>query len=217
DSAGRRTSLTYPNGTNTTYTYDFASRLTNITHNGPAGLIESVTYTYDAAGNRISVTRANDIPKPLPTAVQAAYDAANELTVIASGATQSLTYDQNGNLTNDGTTTYTWDARNRLRAISGPGVSASFVYDALGRRVSKTINSVAAQYFYDGKDIVQEIGGSSVGAIYLRSLSIDEPFVRQSSGSEYYHTDALGSTIALSNAAGATAVSYSYEAFGKPT
>lgn len=51
----------------------------------------------------------------------------------------------------------------------------------------------------------------------LRSLNIDEPFVRQSSSNEFYHTDALGSTLALSNTAGAVATSYNYEAFGKTT
>jgi len=217
DATGRRTSLTYPNSTSTTYSYDAASRLTNILHQGSSAVIDSLTYTYDTAGNRISLTRANAPDKPLPTAVQAAYDAANELTVIASGATQSLTYDQNGNLTNDGTNTYTWDARNRLIAISG-AVSASFTYDALGRRTSKTINSVTTSFLYDGSDIVQEIGGGAVGASYVRSLSIDEPFVRQlSNGNEYYHTDALESTLALSNAAGVSTVSYGYEAFGKTT
>jgi RHS repeat-associated protein len=103
-------------------------------------------------------------------------------------------------------------------AQSGPGVNATFQYDALGRRISKTINGVATIYLSDGNDIVQEIGGSAVGASYVRSLSIDEPFVRQmASGNEFYHTDALGSTLALSSGAGAATVSYSYEAFGKIT
>jgi RHS repeat-associated protein len=84
--------------------------------------------------------------------------------------------------------------------------------------VSKTINGVTTQYLYDGQDIVQEIGGSAVGASYVRSLSIDEPFVRQmSSGNEFYHTDALGSTLDLTNQAGAVQASYHYEAFGKTT
>ena len=52
----------------------------------------------------------------------------------------------------------------------------------------------------------------------MQSLNIDEPFVRQTSaGNEYYHTDALGSTLALSNTAAATTVSYDYEPFGKTT
>jgi len=59
--------------------------------------------------------------------------------------------------------------------------------------------------------------GGAVRESYLRSLNIDESFVRQSSNNEFYHTDALGSTLALSNAAGAVQTSYSYEAFGKTT
>lgn len=34
---------------------------------------------------------------------------------------------------------YTWNARNQLSSMSG-SVNASFSYDALGRRISKTIN-----------------------------------------------------------------------------
>ena len=221
DAAGRRTSLTYPNGTNTTYSYDNASRLTNILHNGPAGVIEGLSYVYDAAGNRISLTRTNGTATLLPQAVQAAYDAANEQIQFNAGS-PNQTFDANGNLMSQtdasGTTTYTWDARNRLVAITGPSFSASFTYDALGRRISKMVNGVTTQYLYNGNDIVVEIGGGAVGATYLRGLNIDEPFVRQAStGNEYYHSDALGSTLALTPNAGASAISYGYEAFGKTT
>src|SRR2546422_5736364 len=218
DNAGRRTSLTYPNGTSTSYTYDNAFRLTNILHEGPTSVIESITYTYDAAGNRINLIRANSTATNLPAAVQAAYDAANEQIKFGNPLPPSpnLTYDANGNLTNDGTNTYTWDARNRLTAISG-GVSASFTYDALGRRISKTISGQTTQFLYDGNDIVQESGASGVVA-YLRSLNIDEPFVRQTgSGNEYYHTDALGTVLALTGQTAAVQTTYNYEAFGKTT
>ena len=148
--------------------------------------------------------------------MQAAYDAANEQ-IQFNSSSPNLTYDANGNLTNDGTNTYTWDARNRLIAQSGPGVSASFSYDALGRRTRKTINGGTTSYLYDGNDIVQEIGGGSVGASYLRGLKIDEAFVRQSSGNEFYHSDALGSVLALTGQTGAVQTKYNYEAFGKTT
>ncbi len=215
DNANRRTSLTYPNGTSTSYTYDVASRLTNITHLGPSGIIEALMYQYDAAGNRTSLTRNNAAASVLPAAVASAtYDAANEQTVFA-GAT--LTYDNNGNLTNDGVNTYQWDARNRLASISG-GVTASFKYDAFGRRTSKVVGSAASQFLYDGNDIAAEIGSGSIGASYLRSLNIDEPFVRQAgTGNEFYHTDALGSSLTFSNPQGASTTMYTYEPFGKTT
>ena len=215
DNANRRTSLTYPNGTSTSYTYDVASKLTNINHIGPSGIIETLTYAYDPAGNKTSLTRNNGTASLLPTAVASAtYDAANEQTAFA-GAT--LQYDDNGNLTNDGINTYVWDARNRLVAMSG-GATAAFSYDPLGRRSRKTINSIGSQFLYDGSDIAAEIGGGAVGASYLSSLNIDEPFIRQTStGNEHFHTDALGSSLALSNAYGSSATTYTYEPFGKTT
>ena len=215
DNANRRTSLMYPNGTSTSYTYDVASKLTNINHLGPSGMIEALTYQYDAAGNRTSLTRNNAAASLLPSAVASAtYDAANEQTAFA-GAT--LTYDNNGNLTSDGVNTYVWDARNRLVSISG-GATATFNYDALGRRTGKVINSVASSFLYDGNDIAAEIGGGAIGSSYLRSLNIDESYIRQTgTGNEHYHTDAQGSPLALSNAQGGSATTYSYEPFGKTT
>jgi len=88
----------------------------------------------------------------------------------------------------------------------------------LGRRTSKAVGSSTSQFLYDGNDIAAEIGGGAVGANYLRSLNIDEPFIRQAgSGNEFYHTDALGSSLALSDGQGAPATTYGYELFGKTT
>ncbi len=61
-------------------------------------------------------------------------------------------------LTNpSGTTTYTWNARNQLISLGGPGVTASFQYDALGRRKSKTVNGVTTDFRSAGQSIVQEL------------------------------------------------------------
>jgi RHS repeat-associated protein len=212
DNANRRTTLTYPNGTSTSYSYDFASRLTGITHSGQSGIIEALTYQYDAAGNRTSLLRSNGTATMLPVAVAGAtYDAANEQTAFAGG---TLEYDSNGNLITDGVNTYQWDARNRLVSISGAAM-ANFNYDALGRRTSKTVSSVNSKFVYDGNDITAEVGGGAIGANYLRSLNIDEPLIRRSAaGDEYYHSDALGSSLSLTDAQGVAVAGYSYEPFG---
>jgi RHS repeat-associated protein len=148
------------------------------------------------------------LPDPVASA---SYDAANEQTQFAE---TTLAYNANGNLTNDGTNTYQWDARNRLVSLSGPSLLASFSYDALGRRASKTINGMTTSYLYDGDDIVKETDGGGVGTNYMRSFNIDDPFVRQSTSNEYYHTDALGSALSLTNVASTITATYAYEPFG---
>lgn len=214
DHANRRTSLGYSNGTSTSYAYDLASRLTNITHNGPGGsVIEALTYSYDAAGNRLGLTRASGTASLLPSAVASAtYDAANEQTSFA-GAT--LSYDANGNLTTDGVNTYTWDARNRMISISG-GVQGSFRYDVIGRRSSAIIDGEVRAFQYDRDDITTEIRSGGIAATYLRTLHIDRPLSRKGLSEEFYHADALGSTLVLSDSAGTVKTGYSYDPFGKP-
>lgn len=212
DALGRRTQLQRSNGVTTTYAYDTASRLAGLTHVKGATVLEQLTYGLDQADNKTQVQQAQPNATALPPAVQAAYDAANQQAQFA-GAT--LTYDSNGNLISDGTNTYVWDARARLIGISG-GTIAAFSYDALDRRISKTINGATTSYLYDGADVVTEAGASN--ATYLSTLNIDEPLIRQASGgNEYYHTDDLGSTVALSDDAGAVTTRYTYGPFGSTT
>ncbi len=218
DTVGRRTSLTYSNGTSATYTHDAASRLTNLRHQGPTGVIEDITYSYDAVGKRVAVNRVNEMATILPEEVQANYNQANQQIQFNSPSPNSA-YDANGNLEslNDGTgiTTYVWDVRNRLVAINGPTLSAIFSYDSRGRRISKTINGITTTYQYDNKDIVAEMLGSTVQVRYLNNpLSVDEIYVRQATVNEYFHADALGSTLALSDDQGAVNTEYLYDPFG---
>jgi RHS repeat-associated protein len=126
---------------------------------------------------------------------------------------QSLVYDLNGNLTSDGTNTYTWDARNRLAAVAGP-LSASFVYDAAGRRSRKTINGTSTDFVYDTLNPVQEQSGSTITNL-LTGLGMDEYFSRgDATATAFFLTDALGSTVALADSSGSTPTSYTYEPFG---
>lgn len=193
-----------------TYTYDPASRMIGLTHAKGSTILEQLGRGFDPADNKTQVDQLVHTATALPPAVTAAYNALNQQTQFANA---TLAYDPNGNLTTDGPTTYTWDARDRLIAISG-GTPATFRYDALDRRISKTITGATTTYLYDGADIVTEAGATNAG--YLSTLNIDEPLVRQTpNGNEYYHTDDLGSTVALSDDSGSVTTRYTYGPFGE--
>jgi RHS repeat-associated protein len=137
----------------------------------------------------------------------------NDGNQLTQRGTATLTYDEAGNLTGDGANTYTWNARNQLTGISG-SVSASFQYDAFGRRISKTINSSTTSYVYDGVDAVQEQAGGIVVANMLVG-GVDEVLTRTDSAGEHHLlSDGLGSTLALTDSIGTAQTQYTYDPFG---
>jgi RHS repeat-associated protein len=211
DNADRRTSLTLPNGIVLTYTYDNDSRVTAMTWKVSGNPVGDLEYSYDADSRVIEKT-GSFAQTNLPQSVSGnTFNAANEMTAF-NGA--PLTYDANGNVANDGTNTYSWDARNHLVGIGGSSTS-SFVYDADGRRTRKTLNGVSTQFLYDGLNPVQEIQNGAPSANLLTGLGVDEYFQRtDSTGARDYLTDILGSSLALTDSNGTIQTQYSYDPFG---
>jgi RHS repeat-associated protein len=213
DEVNRRISLNLPNSVAVIYGYDDASQLTSLTYKRGATVLGDLSYEYDAAGRRVKMGGSyarTALPQALTSST---HNDGNQLT---QRGTATLTYDDNGNLTSDGVNTYTWNARNQLQSMSG-AVSATFQYDAFGRRVSKTINSSTTGYLYDGVDAVQEIAGGSAVANMLVG-SVDEVFSRTEGGStSTLLQDGIGSTLALLDSAGGVQTNYTYEPFGKTT
>ncbi|MFY9555547.1 MAG: RHS repeat-associated core domain-containing protein [Blastocatellia bacterium] len=214
DAASRLTTQTLPNGVITEYGYDDASRLTRLTYKKGGNVLGNLAYSYDSAGRR-TIAGGSLATTGLPaTLATASYNSANHQ--IGFGG-QTLTYDNNGNLTSDGVNTYTWNARDQLASISGSGLSASFQYDALGRRTSKTINGSMTSFLYDGVNLIQEQAGGSPVANML-SGGIDQFFSRtDSSGTVSPLIDDLGSVVALTDSNGAIQTQYTFEPFGKTT
>ena len=214
DAANRRTKTTLSNGVTISYAYDNANQLSSIAYANGATTIGNLTYAYDASGRRVgvggSLAQVN-----LPAAIASAvYNAGNQLTQWNG---QSYGYDLNGNLSTDGAKTLTWNSRDQLSSLSG-SVAASFQYDAFGRRSAKTVSGTNTGFVYDGLNFVQELTGGAPKANLLTGLGIDEVFSRtQGAATSSFLTDALGTSIALTDAGGATTTSYSYEPYGATT
>ena len=82
-------------------------------------------YAYDAVGSLLT-KRSNTYN----------YNNANEIT------NQGFTYDDNGNMTSDGTYKYTYDAENQLMQVnrcSDNSLAATYAYYHNGPRRSKTV------------------------------------------------------------------------------
>ena len=148
DGLGRRTSLTRPNGVGTAYSYDTLSRLLGVQHNGGA-LPGSASYTYDAAGNRLTKTAVQEAsPNPVSVLSQYSYDNIYELTqaVVTGTVAEGYSYDTVGNrLTSAGPTSYNYNASNELTSTS----TATYAYDNNGNTLSKTTTAGTTSYTWD--------------------------------------------------------------------
>jgi RHS repeat-associated protein len=209
----RLNTVTLPNGVVETYGYTAAGELQGISYAKGATSLGAITYTYDDAGRRMTrVSSADSTGIPAPVAAgTVTYNDANQLTHWGS---QTIGYDFNGNMQSDGVNTFVWNKRNELSSMSG-GSTASFYYDAFGRRRSKTIGGTSTTFQYDGLNIVRELNGAVPKATLWTGLGLDETYARtDASGTASLLTDGLNSTVALTNTSGTKTTGYTYDAYG---
>ncbi len=144
DAAGNRTQVKHADGDLIAYTYDAANRLTGEQRTG--ALAYNQTFVYDGAGNR-----TQSVQDGTTTTYQ--YNDLNQLTQTSGGINQTLAYDARNRLTGisgDVSRTYAYNFRDEMTATTGPDGSATYVYDALRRRVSETVAGVTTNFLHDG-------------------------------------------------------------------
>jgi RHS repeat-associated protein len=215
DSADNRTSRTETMGELSfgspadVYNYDPTDQLTEVKYNFDAGMNteeRNVSYAYDTAGNRTSMTDTGAI-----TSYKA--NSLNQYTTVDG---DTPTYDSNGNLRTQRGWTYTYDAQNRLTAAQSAQDTVSFSYDPRNRCVSRTVNGIVTFFYWTGWTLIEEQNArGALMARYVNGANVDEIIARVTpSLTAYYHHDALGSVVALTSARGKTMERYSYDAFG---
>lgn len=139
-------------GSQTSYNYDGIGRPTAVSQ-VVGGAVVTSSYAYNAASQIIGITRDND-----RYAWTGGYNvdrdyATNGLNQYASAGPASFAYDANGNLLGDGSTSYGYDAENRLVSASN---GVSLAYDPLGRLWQVSGATGATQLLYDGDQLSVE-------------------------------------------------------------
>lgn len=205
--------------------YDAANRLDRIFTDHPSSSYDvNRRYTHNTANQAVEEEVDNQLyvwDGHLAGSTDVPYDP-DGLNQYDSVNSATYAYDDNGNLTSDGTTTYTYDTENRLVGATG-GHSASLRYDPLGRLYQITGTSGSVQLLYDGDDLIGEYAGSTMLKRYVHGPSGGDDALVQYSGSnadrsvaEHLYADRLGSIIASYTNAGSVKAINSYDEFGRP-
>ncbi|MDD3793830.1 MAG: M15 family metallopeptidase [Candidatus Gracilibacteria bacterium] len=201
------------------YMYDDIYRLTNVNETNSGTILES--FNYDNVGNRINSFNLN-------TGSGASYDyetnILNQYTTL-SGSTLSgslnYTYDNNGNLKNDGEKTFSYDYKNRLTKVeTSSGIIAQYSYDVLDRRYLKELENEKVEYIFSNENILTEkvtdlVNQTTTTKNYINGIGLDDLVAYKENNDIYYfHKNHLGSVEGISDSSGNVVVSYEYDSFG---
>lgn len=181
------------------FTYDSLNRIQSMTESAgasegckPSSSVSTpytLNWSVDPWGNRTA-----QAPNQGSCSFSQVINAKNQ---IAAGS-----YDAAGNLLGDGIHDYSYDAENRIQYVDG-GTIGTYVYDADGRRVAKSANSVITYYVYglDGNVLTEFDGSGNWAQTHLRMAGKLVAFYSGAS-TGFYHQDHLGSTrlVTLPNA-----------------
>ena len=194
------------------WSYDGIYRLTNETITGdPQHDNGSSSYSLDPVGNRLSVSTS--------------------LTGLTSGVfsynpddeVSSESYDANGNATQVGAKSFTYDSENHMKSMSTAGTTVSMLYDGDGNRIGKSVNGVPTYYLVDDLNptgypqVVEEL--NSAGVVQrqytygLQRIS-ESQLVNGAWTPSFYGYDGGGNVRQLTSSAGAVTDEYEYDAFG---
>ena len=187
DAASNRTSMTDPQGTQTTYTYDVLNRLTNLA-NSWAG---TFGFYYDNLSRRTQLTRSNGMTTTYN------YDQLSRLLSVVHQA---------GSTTLDGAN-YTYDnAGNRLSKTDlQANVTSNYAYDAIYQLLQVTQGaSTTESYTYD-------LVGNRLSSLGLSPYQFNSSNELTSTPSATYSYDSNGNTKAKVDASGTTSYTWDPE------
>jgi RHS repeat-associated protein len=140
----------------------------------------------------------------------------NQLTT--SGAT-ALGYDSRGNLTNSGSSTYTYNAENRM--VTGPaGFYLTYEPGGQNRILQLYTPSTDIRFAYWGPHMVAEMTGGVIQRRYVFGPGDDAPLVwyegAGTTNRRWLIPDERGSIIAVTNASGVVTNVNRYDDYGVP-
>jgi RHS repeat-associated protein len=206
---------------NTTLRYDHVYRQTEETkRDSSSNVIYSLTYGYDAVGNRTTRTLGG-------VTITYVYDD-NDKTTSASGGGQSATfgYDNNGNMTSVsgtlyGSKTLVYNDDNRLTSMTYGGVTDLYYYKHTGERYRARLSGTYYRYLYEGERVLEELNDS--GTMQARYTTEDGSYYGQwlhlyrTSGtlSRFPMYDNIGSARGLLDASGTATDWYELDTFGR--
>jgi RHS repeat-associated protein len=185
---------------------------------GGCHVASSLSPSADGEGEFLKYNCPMDLPAGVSTSTYTyagtAYANPHAPTTIGSTA---YAYDNNGNVTSYGTTTVTWDYRNRITKIVGSGATTSYAYDINNERIQLAGGGSTTTFPF----MLYNVASSTSAKIISKHLFANGEGIADVQGTgasaKAYnvHTDHPGGANIVSNASSTIENQFAYHAFGK--
>jgi RHS repeat-associated protein len=184
------------------------------------------SFQFDGIGNRKKSVDGLDLTDPSATSYTA--NALNQYSAVGAA---TRVHDFDGNITDNGTHLYTWDAENRLIEVkkkSDNSTVATYAYDAYSRRITKDVAGVITNFVYDGWNQIAEFTGTTLSKSYVWGMDVSGSMqgaggvggllsVNDGSTTYYPCYDGNGNVLQYVDSTGTVVAHYEYDAFGQAT
>ena len=216
DNVGNILSESRSNGTQSTYRYDARQRITEVIHLKGSDAIATVSIVRDPSGNIYEEKGKPSFSEGIrQESFTATYTPLNQ---VKTWKGDQYTYDRDGNLTGiEGARSFAgeYDAFNHLIDLHIEGVHRMFAYNGRGQRVQSTGNGLSRRYLYGPtRDLLAET--DETGTVISHYVYCKGRLLAMiSEGKAYfYHADACGHILSLTDEQGNVSASYTYDPFG---
>ena len=214
DAVGNITSVSLGEEYTNSYVYDALNQLVR-ENNGQIGK----TYTYSYVNGNITERKeyaytTDELGAVLDTKTWSYSDSAwSDLLTDFNG--KSISYDKIGNPTTIGSQSLSWNSRQLQQIVDGEN-TYSYAYNIDGQRVSKTVNGVTTEYFYNGSILAgQKTGNDTLVFMYDNN---GDYFGFTYNGETYYYVkNAQNDVVAILDSNKTVIAEYTYDAWGNCT
>ena len=178
------------------------------------------SFLFDGIGNR----KKSADSLTLPATDNYTSNALNQYSAVGVAA---RAFDDDGNLTDDGTKQFVWDGENRLIEVKNAGGTiATYAYDYQSRRITKTVGSTITNFVYNGWNQIAEFSGTALSKSYVWGMDLSGSMqgaggvggllaVNDTVATYFPIMDGNGNVSEYVDTTGTVVAHYEYDAFGQ--
>ena len=218
DALSRKVQLSFDNGVVSDFTYALNDDLESISHTFVGSSVD-FNFGHDRT-HRVVSQQVDDganymwHPSVNGTTTYGIADSTNTYPTVDAN---SLSYDGNGNLSSDGTWSYSYNTESQLVSAAKTGVSVDNLYDPVNRQREHKVGATKNRFIYSGWQRIADYNDTTLVSRLIYGPDLDEALINVDAAGNltYFSHNHQLSVVATTDVTGAVVDTFSYSPMGE--